>query len=127
MLAIQPNMANPQITGLLQTFGMIAVLIIISLAYAKFVMPAVLFYASKSVELMMVLSLAWCFFIGCTAILPFVGLSMELASLIAGAALATFVPQGRKCVADACGRWGCEAWGLGAWDVGSRNPAARYA
>merc|ERR1719464_2407570 len=90
VLAIQPNLANPEIVGILKTFGMIFVLISIALAYAKFVMPAVLFFASKSVELMLVLSLAWCFFICCTAILPFVGLSMELAALIAGVALATF-------------------------------------
>jgi len=34
--------------------------------------------------------LAWCFFMCCLATLPFVGLSMELASLISGVALATF-------------------------------------
>jgi len=90
VLAVQPDLANPEILGILRTFAMIAVLIIIALAYAKLVMPAVLFYASKSVELMLVLSLAWCFFICCTAILPFINLSMELAALIAGVALATF-------------------------------------
>merc|ERR1719161_923595 len=58
--------------------------------YAKYVMPAVLMFASKSVELMMMLACAWCFFICCVAMLPFVGLSPELASLIAGVALATF-------------------------------------
>jgi len=60
------------------------------LIFAKLVLPALLFYASSSVELMLVLSLSWCFFICIIAILPFIGLSMELASLIAGAALATF-------------------------------------
>merc|ERR1719163_725147 len=38
----------------------------------------------------MMLACAWCFFVCCVAMLPFVGLSPELASLIAGAALATF-------------------------------------
>jgi Kef-type K+ transport system membrane component KefB len=90
VLAIQPNLDSPEIVGIAKQFGMIAVLIAISLTYAKFVMPAVLFYASKSVELMLVLSLGWCFFIGCIAIQPYIGLSMELASLIAGVALATF-------------------------------------
>jgi len=34
--------------------------------------------------------LSWCFFLCCFATLPFVGLSMEIAALVAGAALATF-------------------------------------
>eukprot|EP00440_Ansanella_granifera_P023709 gb/GFBE01025751.1/.p1 GENE.gb/GFBE01025751.1/~~gb/GFBE01025751.1/.p1 ORF type:complete len:801 (+),score=204.52 gb/GFBE01025751.1/:1-2403(+) len=89
-LAIQPNLDNPDIVGLCKTFGMIAVLVVLALSYAKFVMPAILFYASKSVELMLVLSLAWCFFMGCTAHLPWIGIGMELAALIAGVALATF-------------------------------------
>merc|ERR1719163_663825 len=38
----------------------------------------------------MMLACAWCFFVCCIAMLPFVGLSPELASLIAGVALATF-------------------------------------
>lgn len=90
VLAIQPNMSNPEVTGILKTFAFIIALIIVAALYAKFVMPAVLFFASKSLELMLVLSLTWCFFICCIAVLPFVGLSMELASLIAGVALATF-------------------------------------
>jgi len=90
VLAIQPNLASPEIGGILKTFGMIGVLVVIALLYAKFVMPAVLYHTSSNLELMLVMSLSWCFFICITAILPFVGLSMELASLIAGVALATF-------------------------------------
>mmetsp|Transcript_137204 Transcript_137204/g.273831 ORF Transcript_137204/g.273831 Transcript_137204/m.273831 type:complete len:735 (-) Transcript_137204:239-2443(-) len=90
VLAIQPNMANPEVTGILKTFAFIIALIGVALLYAKFVMPAVLFFASKSLEMMLVLSLTWCFFICCIAVLPFLGLGMELASLIAGVALATF-------------------------------------
>ncbi|CAK9073335.1 Glutathione-regulated potassium-efflux system protein KefC (K(+)/H(+) antiporter), partial [Durusdinium trenchii] len=89
-LAIQPNLANPDLLTLCKQFGMIAALIILALGYAKFVMPAVLFFASRSVELMLVLSLSWCFFMGVTAHLPWVGVGMELAALIAGVALATF-------------------------------------
>jgi len=39
---------------------------------------------------MLVLSLAWCFFMGVVGNLPFIGIGMELAALIAGVALATF-------------------------------------
>jgi len=90
VLAIQPDLANPQVAGILRTFGMIAGLILVALAYAKFVMPAVFVFASRSIELMLIISLAWCFFMCCLATLPFVGLSMELAALISGVALATF-------------------------------------
>jgi len=90
VLAIQPNMANPEVLGLLKTFAMIAVLVLVGMFYAKFVMPAVFLFTSKSIELMLITALAWCFFMCCLATLPFVGLSMELASLMAGVALATF-------------------------------------
>eukprot|EP00747_Dinoflagellata_sp_TGD_P150730 gnl/TRDRNA2_/TRDRNA2_177146_c0_seq3.p1 gnl/TRDRNA2_/TRDRNA2_177146_c0~~gnl/TRDRNA2_/TRDRNA2_177146_c0_seq3.p1 ORF type:complete len:505 (+),score=94.86 gnl/TRDRNA2_/TRDRNA2_177146_c0_seq3:114-1517(+) len=90
ILAIQPNLTSPKIMDILITFAKIAVLIVISLAYAKFVMPVVLFMSSKATELMLVLSLAWCFFIGCIAMLPWIGQSLELAALISGVALATF-------------------------------------
>merc|ERR1719510_1663019 len=53
-------------------------------------MPAVFMLSSRSVELMLVVALAWWFFMCCLATLPFVGLSMELAALISGVALATF-------------------------------------
>jgi len=89
-LAIQPNLAKPDLLTLCKQFGMIAALIVLALLYAKFVMPAILFFASRSVELMLVLSLSWCFFMGVTANLPWVGVGMELAALIAGVALATF-------------------------------------
>merc|ERR1719188_2618617 len=69
---------------------MMVVLILVAVAYAKFVMPAVFVFASRSIELMLIISLAWCFFMCCLATLPFIGLSMELAALISGVALATF-------------------------------------
>merc|ERR1719428_2615131 len=53
-------------------------------------MPAVFQATSRNVELMLVVALCWCFFIASFAILPFMGLSMELASLIAGVVLAAF-------------------------------------
>merc|ERR1719191_157621 len=90
VLAIQPNLANPEIVGILKTFGFCGILMLFAYLYAKFVMPAVFLKASGSVELMLVMAISWCFFIGCFAILPFMGLSLELASLIAGAVLATF-------------------------------------
>mmetsp|Transcript_99602 Transcript_99602/g.319642 ORF Transcript_99602/g.319642 Transcript_99602/m.319642 type:complete len:916 (+) Transcript_99602:84-2831(+) len=90
LLALQVNLSDFNFVGVVKTLGMLTVLITLTLGYAKFVMPAVLHHASKSVELMLVLSLAWCFFVCTASILPFVGLPMELAALIAGTALGTF-------------------------------------
>merc|ERR1719355_256477 len=67
-----------------------ALLIVVAFSYSKYVLPAVFMKASSSPELMLILALAWCFFVCAVAILSFVGLSMELAALIAGVSMATF-------------------------------------
>jgi len=90
ILALQPNVEHHEGLDFAKTIGLSLLLCVVSLCYAKFVMPAVLFYSAKSVELMLVLSLAWCFLVCSTAILPYLGLSMELAALIAGLSLAIF-------------------------------------
>jgi len=90
ILALQVNLSDASFTGFFRTFGCLICLVVFALFYAKFVMPAALYCASQSVELMLVLALAWCFFICTAAILPFVSLPMELAALVAGIALATF-------------------------------------
>jgi len=90
ILALQINLSSPTFASVFHTFGALIALVAFALFYAKFVMPAALYCASKSVELMLVLALAWCFFICVTAILPFVALPMELSALVAGIALATF-------------------------------------
>ena len=90
VMAIQPNLASPEILGILQTFGMMLALLLIAFAYSKYVLPAVFQAASTSLELLLILSMAWCFFICCIAILPWFQLSMELAALIAGVSMATF-------------------------------------
>jgi hypothetical protein len=90
VLAILPELGNPQITTLLLLFAKILLLTVVAVAYAKYVMPVVFKASSNNVELMLVISLCWCFFMSCFAILPFMGLSMELAALLSGVALATF-------------------------------------
>merc|ERR1719271_1713593 len=90
VLAVQPDIDDPKVTSLLTQFGKIFILITVALAYAKFVMPVVFLCSSKNVELMLVIGLCFCFFLSCFAILPFMGLSMELAALISGVAIATY-------------------------------------
>jgi len=90
MLALQPSVEHHEGLDIVRILGWSVFICVGALFYAKFVVPVVLLYSSKSVELMLVLALAWCFFVCCAAILPFINLSMELASLVAGMALAMF-------------------------------------
>jgi Kef-type K+ transport system membrane component KefB len=90
VLAVQPDLDNPEPLKLIKTFAMILLLLVVAMAYAKFVMPVVFLSANKNVELMLVTALCWCFFLCCFAILPNIGLSMELAALVAGVALAAY-------------------------------------
>lgn len=90
VLAVQPNLDLLHPKKMLVSFFWVLVILFCSLAYAKLIVPPVLFSASKSVELMLVLALAWIFFVVSASILPFVELSMELGALISGAAMATF-------------------------------------
>lgn len=90
VLAIQPNLANPEILGILKTFGIGAVLVFGAVLVAKYVLPLVYKSVAKLPELLVVISLAWCFLISLIAAHPAVGLSMEMGALIAGVTLATF-------------------------------------
>lgn len=90
VLAVQPDLGNPKPLELLKKFAEIIVLVVVAGAYAKYVMPTVFLSSANNVELMLVISLSWCLFMCCLAVLPFIGLSMELAALTSGVALATF-------------------------------------
>lgn len=90
VLAIQPNLANPEILGIAKTFGIGALLVTGAVLVAKYVLPLVFESIAKLPELLVVVSLAWCFLISLVAAHPAVGLSMEMGALIAGVTLATF-------------------------------------
>ncbi|CAE8589815.1 unnamed protein product [Polarella glacialis] len=77
-LAIQPRFTNLSPAVVAKSFGMMVVLSLISLSFSFFIMPAVLRNAHKSVELMMVLSLSWVFFICITAHLPSFGVGISV-------------------------------------------------
>ena len=90
VLAIQPNLVKPEVVGLLQTFGAGALLVTAALGFSKYVLPRIFHLVSKVPELMLIVSLGWCFLVGLIARHPQVGLSMEMGALVAGVALATF-------------------------------------
>lgn len=90
VLAIQPTLDNPEVSVLMQKALSGTLLVVASLLLSKYVLPRLFRFSAKQPELLVVLSLAWCFFVCLVASSSLVGLSMEMGALIAGVALATF-------------------------------------
>ena len=88
MLAVQPNIENPNLLPLALSLLKGAALILLGLAIAKNVLPHLFRAVAKAPELVLVSALAWCFFLA--AIASLIGLSREMGALIAGISLSTF-------------------------------------
>lgn len=88
LLALQPNLLNPQLGPLAASFGKGIILVITSILLSRYLLPPLFRSIAKQPELMLLASLAWCFLIGGSAHLA--GLSREMGALIAGIALSTF-------------------------------------
>ncbi|HLQ62905.1 MAG TPA: cation:proton antiporter [Candidatus Acidoferrales bacterium] len=88
MLAVQPNLQNPNLVPLLASLLKGAALIIWSLAVSRYILPRLFRAVAKVPELVLVSALAWCFFLAFAA--SAVGLSREMGALIAGVSLSTF-------------------------------------
>lgn len=89
-LAVQPNVDDPELGVLVRTFAMGALLVGVALLASRYVLPAIFRAVAQIPELLLVLSLGWCFLVSLVAAHPWVGLSMEMGALIAGVSLATF-------------------------------------
>ena len=90
VLALQPNFADPRIADILHTFGSGFLLVAAALLISRHILPRIFHLAAKLPELMLVISMGWCFLVSLVAAHPWVGLSMEMGALIAGISLATF-------------------------------------
>lgn len=90
VLAIQPQLAHPELRGILSTFVAGFLLVAGALALSRYVLPPLFRSVDKQPEVVLVLSLAWCFLVSLVAAHPKVGLSMEMGALIAGVSLGTF-------------------------------------
>jgi Kef-type K+ transport system membrane component KefB len=88
VLALQPNLRNPQITPLAASFGKGILLVAASLMISRYVLPRLFRSVAKIPELVLILALAWCFLVCAAA--SYSGLSREMGALIAGVALSTF-------------------------------------
>ena len=87
-LALQPNLYNPQLGTLLESFVKGAGLVLMALGLSWYMLPRLFSFAAKVPELMLIAALAWCFLVsGAAAAL---GLSREMGALIAGVGMSTF-------------------------------------
>ena len=88
MLAVQPNLVNPNLVPLLGSLWRGALLVVGGFAISKYVLPYLFRMVAKAPELVLVSALGWCFFLAGAASL--IGLSREMGALIAGVSLSTF-------------------------------------
>ncbi|MDQ6879612.1 MAG: cation:proton antiporter [Candidatus Dormibacteraeota bacterium] len=88
MLAVQPNLKNPDLLKLAFSLWTGALLVVGGLAISKYILPHLFRAVAKAPELVLVSALAWCFFVAGAAYA--IGLSREMGALIAGVSLSTF-------------------------------------
>ena len=99
-MACQPNLLNPQLGNIAQSLGFGAVLVATTFLASRHLLSRLFHAASKSPELVLLTSIAWCFFIAGLA--EIAGLSKEMGALIAGMSIAAF-PYGTDVVAKLTG------------------------
>jgi Kef-type K+ transport system membrane component KefB len=87
-LAVQPSLADLQVTVILLSMGRVVVLVATALALSRYVLPHLFHQIARRPELVMLGALAWCFLIG--EIAERLHLSREMGSLVAGVSLSTF-------------------------------------
>jgi Kef-type K+ transport system membrane component KefB len=88
MIAVQPNIENPNLLPLTFSLWKGALLVVGGFAISKYILPHLFRAVAKAPELVLVSALAWCFFLAGVA--SFIGLSREMGALIAGISLSTF-------------------------------------
>ncbi|MBI5130709.1 MAG: cation:proton antiporter [Rhodopseudomonas palustris] len=87
-LAVQPSLADLQISVLLLSIGRVGVLVATALVLSRYVLPWLFHRIARTPELVLLGALAWCFLIG--EIAERLHLSREMGSLVAGVSLSTF-------------------------------------
>lgn len=87
-LALQPNLDDPRLASVLESFIKGAGLVLLTLGLSRYALPRFFSYAAKVPELLLIAALAWCFFVSGAADLG--GLSREMGALIAGVSMSTF-------------------------------------
>jgi Kef-type K+ transport system membrane component KefB len=87
-LAVQPSLANLQVSVIVLSIGRVGVLVATALILSRYVLPRLFHQIARRPELILLGALAWCFLIG--EIAEKLHLSREMGSLVAGVSLSTF-------------------------------------
>ena len=87
-LALQPNLHNPHLLTLLESFIKGVGLVLIALGLSRYALPRFFSFVAKVPELLLIAALAWCFLVSGAA--DGLGLSREMGALIAGVSMSTF-------------------------------------
>src|SRR6478735_1890006 len=87
-LAVQPSLADLQVTVILLSIVRVAVLVAAAFLVSRYVLPRLFHQIARRPELIMLGALAWCFLVAETA--ERLHLSREMGALIAGVSLSTF-------------------------------------
>lgn len=87
-LAVQPSLANLEVSVILLSIGRVAVLVAAALLVSRYLLPRLFHQIARRPELILLGALAWCFLVAETA--ERLSLSREMGALIAGVSLSTF-------------------------------------
>jgi Kef-type K+ transport system membrane component KefB len=87
-LAVQPSLANLQVSVILLSVARVAALVATALVLSRYVLPRLFHQIARRPELLLLGALAWCFLIG--EIAEKLHLSREMGSLVAGVSISTF-------------------------------------
>ena len=88
VLAVQPTLLHPSAGVLVASLFKGLLLVAVSLAASRYLLPALFAFIAKVPELLLVTALAWCFLVAGVA--SALGLSREMGALIAGVGMSTF-------------------------------------
>jgi Kef-type K+ transport system membrane component KefB len=88
ILALQPNFTNPELHLVALAFGKGFVLLAIGFLLSRYLLRWIFAKIAKTPEMVVAMSIAWCTFMA--GLGSWIGMSMEMGALIAGAAIASF-------------------------------------
>src|SRR5215470_4805704 len=87
-LAVQPSLANLQVSVILLSIARVGALVATALILSRYVLPRLFHQIARRPELILLGALAWCFLIG--EIAEKLHLSREMGSLVAGVSISPF-------------------------------------
>ncbi|MBL8022501.1 MAG: cation:proton antiporter [Leptospirales bacterium] len=94
-MGLQPNLEKPDPLTVGKSVGAVVVLIALAFVISKYLLSRLFNWASRTPELILLTSIAWCFLVSGGA--QMLGLSMEMGALIAGVSIAAF-PYGNDVI-----------------------------